>query len=183
MADTVKCSVCGEVNPADNEFCQNCQSRLQPLTGPLRAENAPISPGQAPTKKVTSELEPILPQWLRNARQQARQAADETPAEQEQKTRPAPRPDLLAGLQSQSGDEDEEMPDWLSHITGAPAKKKKVEPENTPVKFVELGDDEMAGPPAKQTSSDDENYIPSWMGQQEAAPEKDEMADWFKQAS
>ncbi len=182
MADTIKCPVCGEINPADLEFCQNCQSRLQPLTGPLRGENAPISPGQAPTKKVTSELEPILPQWLRNARQQARRSAEEEAAraEEKQKTKSVPSgPDLLAGLASQSQEEEEDVPDWLANITGSPAKKKKAEAEDAQVKFVELGRDEMAEP----SPSDDENAAPSWMTPQEPAPERDELSDWFKQAS
>ena len=133
MADMIKCSVCGEINPADNEFCKNCLSRLQPLPGPLKGENAPLQPGQAPTKKTTSELEPILPQWLREARQQARQAEGDEPkfAAQEAPTVPvSSEPDLLAGPALQ-GDEDEDVPDWLVNITGdAPAKKKKVEQED-----------------------------------------------------
>ena len=36
-----------------------------------------LQAGQIPTKKVTSELEPILPQWLREAREKARQSASE----------------------------------------------------------------------------------------------------------
>ena len=79
MAEPIICPVCGEANPADMEFCQNCQSRLLPLTGPLKGEDAPLHPGQAPTKKVTSELEPILPEWLREARKQARQSAQDEP--------------------------------------------------------------------------------------------------------
>jgi len=55
MADMIKCSVCGENNPADNEFCKNCQSRLQSLSGPSKGDNAPLQAGQVPTKKVTSE--------------------------------------------------------------------------------------------------------------------------------
>lgn len=182
MADTIKCSVCGEINPADLEFCQNCQSRLQPLTGPLRGENAPISPGQAPTKKVTSELEPILPQWLRQAREQARRSAEEeaSRAEEDRRAKPAPRgPDLLAGLASQSQDEEEDVPDWLASITGAPGKKKKAEPEDIQVKYVELGHEEETA----STSSDEESAAPSWMTPQEPAPERDELTDWFKQAS
>src|SRR5271169_6795644 len=103
LMETIKCPVCGEVNPANAEFCQNCMSRLQPLTGPLRGENAPIQPGQNPTKKVTAELEPILPQWLREAREKARQSAKEDPTDpsfsaQEPTPAAASTPDLLAGL-------------------------------------------------------------------------------------
>ncbi len=188
MADTIKCPVCGEVNPADVEFCQNCQSRLQPLTGPLKGEDAPLTPGQIPTKKTTSELEPILPQWLREARQQARQSAEdeESKKEDEQKTTPIPRaPDLLAGLASQNEAEDEETPDWLTNITGVPAPRKKVEPEDAQVKFVELGHEEPAGSPSEQasTTKPEQGNMPSWMAGQAAAPEKDELADWFARAS
>lgn len=182
MADTITCPACGEVNPADIEFCQNCQARLQPLTGPLKGEDAPIQPGQVPTKKVTSELEPVLPQWLREARQQARQSAEEetSKAEQEQKTTPISHgPDLLAGLASQSEEEDEETPEWLASITGAPHKKKKNEPEDTQVKRVELGHEDK---PAEAPSDDESASLP-WMRPQEAPPEKDELTEWFKQAS
>ncbi len=185
MADTIKCPVCGEVNSADVEFCQNCQSRLQPLTGPLKGEDAPLTPGQVPTKKTTSELEPILPQWLREARQQARQSAEEEESkkEDEQKTTPISHaPDLLAGLVSQSETEDEETPDWLTNITGVPSKKKKTEPEDTPTKFVELGPTETSsGQITNEESAQGE--VPSWMAGQESAPEKDELAEWFARAS
>ncbi len=177
----VKCPVCGEMNPADLEFCQNCQSRLQPLTGSLKGENAPIQPGQAPTKKVTSELEPILPQWLRDARQQARRSAEEEAsrkAEEDQKAA-TQGPDLLAGLASQQESENEDVPDWLTSITGSPAKKKKAGPEDAQSKFVELGHQETGQlGDAAQASG-----VPSWMAGQEAQPEKDELSDWFAQTA
>ena len=130
MADLIKCSVCGENNTADQEFCQYCQSRLQPLTGPLKGADAPLKPGQAPTKKTTAELEGVLPQWLREARDTARKSSDDVPASPAQKTQPKPTPaasdDLLAGLHSQTRDNDEEdTPDWLASITGASPKSKK----------------------------------------------------------
>ena len=49
--DTIKCPVCGEVNPADAEFCRNCLSRLEPLAGTVKGEDAPLQPGEVPTKK------------------------------------------------------------------------------------------------------------------------------------
>jgi hypothetical protein len=181
--DTIKCPVCGEVNPADNEFCQNCQSRLEPLTGPLRGENAPLKPGQIPTKKTTSELEPILPQWLREVRQQSRQTDDQEikpPAQESSPTVPIPsKHDLLAGLASQN-DEDEDVPDWLADITGnAPAQKKKTEPDDSNIKRVELGNfTNTPADAAKNTAAS----TPTWMRPQEAAPEKDELANWLSQA-
>ncbi len=192
--DTIKCPICGETNPANAEFCQNCRSRLEPLTGPLKEENAPLQPGQIPTKKVTAELEPILPQWLREAREKARQSDSEDATEQSLFTNnPTPAtpstPDLLAGLTSQNDNEEEEVPDWLVSLTGnIPAKKKKNEPEaeDTQVKWVELGghdDFEDAAPSinATQTPSETpvENTAPSWMMPQEPAPDKDELADWL----
>src|SRR5512146_149570 len=142
MAESIVCPVCGETNPGDMEFCRNCQSRLRPLTGALKGESAPIQPGEPPTKKVTSELEPLLPQWLRDARQQAREttAEDKTRSEQEQKEAASPSvPDLLDGLASQREEEDEDIPDWLAQITGATSKKKKPASEEKQAKRVELG--------------------------------------------
>lgn len=184
MADTIKCQVCGEDNPADLEFCQNCQSRLRPLTGPLRDENVPIQPGDVPTKKVTAELEPILPQWLRDARQQARQSEEEESQKAGQEPDTTPRsqgPDLLAGLASQAeGEDDEETPDWLANITGTPAKKKKPGPEDTQVKWVELGHDDS---PQETDQNNEEGNLLPWMKQQEPMPERDELTEWFNQAS
>ena len=181
MADMIKCSVCGENNPADNEFCKNCLSRLQPLTGPLKGENAPLKPGQIPTKKTTSELEPILPQWLREARRQSRQVDEDgsSLAAQEPPTVPVSSgPDLLAGLASQS-DDDEDVPDWLVNITGnAPAKKKKVEQEDSNIKRVEIGGpDDFSETPAKDKGS--APSAPSWMSPEEQGREKDELASWL----
>ncbi|MBI1856059.1 MAG: hypothetical protein HYR93_09400, partial [Chloroflexi bacterium] len=183
MTDTIKCPVCGEVNTADLEFCQNCQSRLQPFTGPLQGENAPLQPGQNPTKKVTSELEPILPQWLREARQQSRQTDGEEPRLAAQDTPTVPissAPDLLAGLASQN-DDDEDAPDWLLNITGnAPARKKKNEPEDSNVKWVEVGSpDDFSETPSEEIKTSP--TTPTWMTPQESAPEKDELAAWLSQ--
>lgn len=186
MADTIVCQACGEVNPADMEFCQNCQSRLRPLTGALKAENNPIQPGQLPTKKVTSELEPLLPQWLRDARQQAREAAAEDASkEKEEKPAPsAPGSDLLAGLESQGRDEDEEVPDWVAHITGASPKKKKPVPEESQVKWVELGHGEEAqtAPLREPPGGIAAQPTPSREAQPER-PAKEDLSEWFKEAS
>lgn len=180
MAETVVCPVCGETNPADMEFCRNCQSRLQPLTGALKRENVPIQPGDLPTKKVTSELEPLLPQWLRDARQQARDSAAEeaSKAEKAEPTTPSSSgSDLLAGLESQSKDEEEEVPEWLAHITGAPGKKKKPVPEDNQVKWVELG---RGYEPPEPLLNGGSGALPA---PQMQGSEKEELTDWFKQAA
>ena len=56
MANTIKCPVCGEVNPDGQELCQNCQSRLQPPSEAKGADSS-FKAGQAPTKK--SKLHPL----------------------------------------------------------------------------------------------------------------------------
>ena len=186
MADSIKCPVCGESNPASQEFCQYCQSRLQPITGSLKSPDAPIKPGQAPTKKNTAELEPVLPQWLRDARDSSRNNEDEDVPQASQrpaKTRPAaPAEDLLAGLQSQSSDGDEdETPDWLASITGTAPTPKKNQPESSEARRVELGDKNDF---AQEETSDADT--PSWLAglteNKAQANEKDELTDWFRSA-
>ena len=172
MADMIKCPVCGRDNSADQEFCENCQSRLEPLTGPLKGADAPIKPGQAPTRKNTAELEPILPQWLRDARDSARKSAEDEAVsqigKQSQESFSASNSDLLAGLQSHADSDDEETPDWLTSITGNSAASKKLDAESPEVRWVELGgaNDFAQEEPSAETSS-----------------EKDEIADWFRDAS
>jgi len=187
MAGLIKCPVCGENNPADQEFCQFCQSRLQPLTGSIKGMDETLKPGQIPTKKNTGELEPILPQWLREARSSARQNSedDAQAAQQPQESHPASSGgDLLAGLHTQAQDnEEEDAPDWLTSITGEIPKSKKSHPESSEVRWVELGgkDDFPQGQeePASGT--------PAWLaGLNSSTPqpdEKDELTDWFRNAS
>jgi hypothetical protein len=184
MADIIKCPVCGESNLPDQEFCQYCQSRLQPLTGNLKGADAAIKPGQAPTKKNTAELEPILPQWLRDARDSARKSAEDNVSQAGQQPQESfsasSTPDLLAGLQSQTGSEEEETPDWLANITGAAAKPKKPQTESPEVRWVELG----GAKDFAQEESEAEPFMPSWLeGIAPAEPqanEKDELTDWFR---
>ena len=154
------------------EFCRNCQSRLRPVAG----ENEAIQPGEVPTKKVTAELEPLLPQWLRDARQKARDTQAEEPGISEEQPAAEPEPpasDLLAGLASQGSDEEEEIPDWLAQITGAQTKKKKPAPEENQVKWVELGRAEEAAAPPLDLSGE----------KPKAEPAKDDLSDWFAQAA
>jgi hypothetical protein len=181
MPELIKCPSCGENNPSDLEFCQYCQTRLQPLTGALKGADQPIKPGQAPTPKSTSELEPILPQWLRDARKSAGQ--DEQATEKsEEPAQPASSPapdDFLAGLRSQAADEEEEMPDWLASITGSVEKSKEPQADSSEVRWVELGD--------KDDASASSEEAPGWLaGLQPAEPqpnEKDELTDWLRSES
>ncbi|HET9589879.1 MAG TPA: hypothetical protein VFO91_13930 [Anaerolineales bacterium] len=153
MAD-IRCPSCGKNNPDFLDHCQFCQSPLKPESI-LRA-------GETPTKKHTGELEPVLPEWLRDLRQQARQSAEEEAVQQaarpkEQKDEP---PDLLAGLASQAGAEDDEIPDWLASI--GPTAKAASE---TPVEE------------NRQSLMEDSE------DQSEEQEEKDELSAWLSEAS
>ena len=164
----------------------------------MRNAGGPIQPGQAPTKKATAELEPILPQWLRDARNEAREGA-KSEAEQiaqnlKQPATPANQaPDLLAGLQSQSDDEDDETPDWLAAITGAAPKSKKAGLDEKDMRRVELGDeDNTPAPPGVSATTNritatqapsaatPDSPLPAWLagmdsGQQAGGDELDEL--------
>jgi len=184
MADVIKCPACGKNNLPDQEFCQHCLSRLQPLTGNLKGEDGSLKPGQIPTKKNTSELEPILPQWLREARSSGRKTSAEEAAQQAPEINPASSGvDLLAGLQAQRQSQDgneEDTPDWLANITGETPKTQKPQTESSDVRWVELGDknDFAQSEPADAT--------PDWLIEMtSSAPqssEKDEMTNWTQDA-
>jgi hypothetical protein len=176
MADLIKCPSCGQSNPPGQKFCQRCQT-------PLQTEGeAPIIPGQAPTKKVTAELEPILPQWLKDARDTARNTVEEEgdlPSKPQEKKTPAPAEDLLAGLQSQATDDgEEEIPDWLANITG-------IAPKSTPTPAEPS--DIFPGGPVLSESPEEETEAPDWLrGIADAQPqagEKDELTEWFRSES
>jgi hypothetical protein len=190
MAD-IKCPNCGTSNQAGQEICSNCHARLD-------APGPPLHPGQVPTKKNTAELEPILPQWLRDARDQARKSAQddtEDALNQPRDKKEAPV-DLLAGLQAQAGDEDDEVPDWLSTITGKTGKgRKSGRDESSEVRWVELGGgtEELSEPGSKKKDSipvgqapmpsSGENELPPWLanviaGQEEA--KQDTLSGWLK---
>jgi len=182
MADMIQCPVCGAENPSNQTICQRCQSPLN---------DAGFTPGQAPIQKDTGELESLLPQWLKDARQSSKADApvekpsqpqpppkkEETPAKP-----PASSMDFLAGLQSQAGDDDEEeVPDWLASITGTASSKPKAdEAESGGVRWVETGNKaDFQQEPA-------EEEVPSWLtglqSQQAGANEKDELTDWFRES-
>lgn len=174
MADIIKCPICGSENPQGQQFCGVCQSAL------TNDANS-IQPGQAPTRKQTAELEPILPQWLREARDAARQNdsySEEEPLPQSDKNKPASG-DLLAGLQSQSGDDDEEeVPDWLANITGAQPKPKAEPTETTGARWVEIGGKNDFPQDEPEESSEG---LPSWLAglqSPESQPEQDELTGW-----
>lgn len=176
MADMIICPLCGTENPDTQNVCQKCQT---PLSGHS------YQPGQAPGKKDTGELEPLLPQWLKEARESARlseSSPSELPAEP---TRQPASVDFLAGLQSQAtGEDEDDVPDWLASITGTSSPKHKTEePETSGTRRVETGrKDDFA----QELSLNENNDMPPWLAgiqpTEAQAGEKDELTDWFRQS-
>lgn len=173
MAD-VKCTICGQNNPADAAFCENCGASLSKPGGS-------IQPGQMHSDKTTSELEPILPDWLRDMRGQGDQStggSEELPSSFQTPSSAVPASDFLAGLHSQTGDDEEEVPDWLADITGAGSGKKKAQPEAGESRRVELG-----GPSQPAPAPEPEAEMPSWLSSlspQEPPTGQDELGDWLR---
>jgi hypothetical protein len=134
--------------------------------------------GQSPTKKNTGELEAILPDWLRDVQQQARESAEENAAEEaaQPKVQKNEAPDLLAGLASQARGDDDEIPDWLSGIN--PSAKAK--PSDIPSRAPETD-------PFAQVNESSAEDSSSWMGetrgQSETQEERDELSAWFSRTS
>ena len=177
MAD-IRCPNCGKSNPDLLDVCQFCQTPLKP--------DSMLRFGEKPTKKNTGELEPILPDWLRDVRQQARDSAEEE-AQAEPQPKPASNepPDFLAGLVSQAGSgEDEDVPDWLASLSPTPAAKPSTPPDSAPEKdfFTQFNQAESKPEPASEPSQDE---TPSWLrGMRDDAPTKrDEPSEWFADAS
>ena len=172
----ITCPMCGKPNPADQSVCQYCEARLKPLTDELSRSQPPIRPGEEPTDVDTGQLEPILPQWLRDIRQQSRESAEEEaeqPAAEE-------KADLLAGLQSQS-ESDEEIPDWLA---GLRSEGGKVDFEET------SGDDDdlaalksMLGEEAPLAQESEVSPLPGWVADLDAnetePADRDGLASYF----
>jgi hypothetical protein len=152
MAD-IRCPNCGKDNPDSLDLCQFCQSPLKPESS--------LQIGQKPTKKNTGELEPILPDWLRDVRQQARESAEATAAQEaaHPKVQKNEAPDLLAGLASQARSDDDEIPDWLAGIS--PTVRAK--PSDIPSR-------EPGADPLAQVSEPSQE-------------QKDELSEWFSRTS
>ena len=200
MADLL-CPHCGMPNPPGQNVCSFCR---QPLRAP--EDSQPIRPGELPTKKTTAELEPVLPDWLKDARANARrvdadaaraaeqaQAAVEHLAPQKEEV-----PDLLAGLESASREEQEDdIPEWMRGTapTPTPAPAKPEKPEQTFPRRQEIhwGDEtksagllrseEMGGMatlPIPSAPESGDAMLP-WMrgAGDEPAAEKDEVSNWL----
>src|ERR1041384_3296773 len=192
----IRCPNCGRNNPDLLDVCQFCQAPLKP--------DSVLRIGDSPTKKNTGELENVLPDWLRDVRQQARTSAEEDAASQPKVQKNEP-PDLLAGLASQaSRSDDEEIPDWLASIN--PTAKPK--PSDAPSSRQE----KPAAPPPpaapasatpttpetdffarfnqkeSQTASEPPHEEPpapvsKMADQAPTSAQKDELSAWFSQAA
>jgi len=173
----IKCPMCGKPNPDELDVCQFCEARLKPLTDELSRSQPPIQPGEQPKEVDTSQLEPVLPQWLREVRQQARDSSEEETEQvsaEEEAAQPEESANLLAGLQSQSED-DEEIPDWLAGLRGESAQAA---PEET---FTEEDDlaalKSMLGEEAPEAGESDASALPGWisdLGADDAGEQEDE---------
>ena len=135
--------------------------------------------GDKPTKKNTGELENVLPEWLRDVRQQARDSAEANAAQEAskpkiQKDEPL---DLLAGLAFQSDKADEEdVPDWLSSLSSPTKEEKSAPPPAAPATdfFAQFNQSK----PAQQEETPTQTSEPS-----QEAPARDELSEWFTKAS
>lgn len=181
----IRCPNCGRKNPDLLDVCQFCQTPLKP--------ESVLHIGENPTKKNTGELESILPDWLKDVRQQAKDAAQEEAAQaastRSQKEEP---PDLLAGLASQTSSADEEdVPDWLASLN--PGTKAKSPAPSAPSDasdsdfFAQF--DQKDSKPKPVSEAPPQEDAPLWTGglREEATlpieNEKDELSEWFTEAS
>lgn len=182
MAD-IQCPSCEKNNPGFLDVCQFCQTPLTP--------DSMVHIGDKPTKKNTSELEPILPEWLRDVRQQARESMEEgelPPSATQPRVQKNEAPDLLAGLASQKGDDEEDIPDWLKSIN--PVTKPKESEPSTPAPandfFAQFSESKAPPAPSQPKAEEPEEEIPSWMSglsQPQEPAEKDELSEWFTHTS
>ena len=142
-----------------------------------------------PVRKDTGQLESILPDWLKDVRQQARDAAEEEAAQAAAQPRPPANepPDLLAGLASQTTSaDDEDVPDWLASMN--PTAKPKSSPPSTPEPstdfFAQFNQTETTPePPGEQPPEETLPWLRSADEPATVPLEKDELSAWFTQAS
>jgi hypothetical protein len=166
MAD-ILCPHCGKTNPDFLDNCQFCQNPLRP--------DSTLRIGDKPTKKNTGELEPVLPEWLKDVRQQARDLAEEDAAQEAARPKPGKDepPDLLAGLAFQSENaEEEDVPDWLSSLTSTTKKEKSIPPTTSAAEtdfFAQFNQSTAPQPEPVQPSQEPN--------------ERDELSDWFSKAA
>ena len=110
----IRCSMCGEPNPDDLEFCQNCQARLKPMQSTFESEqsdellqqSSPEIQGNDQNDR-RGEINQELPSWLSEVMSEPESPVEpgfEMP-EIEQQEPDAARAELLDWLESQQLDE------------------------------------------------------------------------------
>ena len=182
----IKCPMCGRPNPSNLDTCQFCEARLKPLTDELSRSQPPIHPGDRPTEMDTGELEPVLPQWLREVRQLSRDSSEaepeQTPPQEDEFDDQSKEPvNLLAGLQSQD-DDDEEIPDWLANLRGDSnnsALSGKLDEDAGFDALKGLYDDESPPLQEQPAVSTSDFGAGSTLQQDAADPEDDNDLDWL----
>ncbi len=186
----ILCKHCGMPNAPERMVCSFCHQPLHVVD-----DSESIRPGDVPTKKSTGELEPILPDWLRDARANARRAEAENAAEEARSDALNPAqgeevPDLLAGLEFVSREEqDDEIPGWMSGEVPAskpPARseEEKSFPRRQELHWEEEAGDEMGGmatTPIPSAPESGDAMLP-WMRGTESEPaeQKEEDTAWIE---
>ncbi len=178
----LRCPNCGKANPDILNVCQFCQAPLKP--------ESVLRIGDSPTKKNTGELESVLPDWLRDVRQQARDLAEEDAAAQKaanSKVQKKEPPDLLAGLASQtSSSDEEEIPDWLASINPSAKSKPAAPAASAPTPksdfFAQFNQSEDK-PASESTQEDVLSRMGDVAGQPPSSEEKDELSEWLAKTS
>ncbi|HSB02300.1 MAG TPA: hypothetical protein VLE49_16740, partial [Anaerolineales bacterium] len=177
----LRCPKCGKSNPDLLEVCQFCQTPLKP--------DSVLRIGQTPTKKDTGELEAVLPQWLKDVRQQARDSAEEEAAQSaaQPKVEKEETPDFLAGLASQTDNAgNDDIPDWLASInpavSPAPAVPSAPEPEPESDFFAQFRQSEAK--PVSEPVQKDVPAAPKPAAEQGPdSTEENDLSKWFARAS
>jgi hypothetical protein len=164
----VTCPVCGEANPSDRQYCKKCRNRLRPLIAGLPTPEASSQFGSSAGANPAGGEESSVPEWLRQARQEALESNEDRASGPQPEKRSAGRAeDLLAGLDSQSQTTPDETPAWVARITG------KVPAAPTPVARQPFGE---------LDSANEDEPLPD--APNTGAPfEKDELSAWFEEAS
>lgn len=186
----ILCKHCGMPNAPERMVCSFCHQPLHVVD-----DSESIRPGDVPTKKSTGELEPILPEWLRDARANARRAEAENAvgeARSDALNSPAQGeevPDLLAGLEYVSREEqDDAIPGWMSgEVPASPPPAKSEEEKSFPrrqeLHWDEEAGDEMGGlatTPIPAAPESGEAMLPWMRGMEKKQTEgKEEGTDWI----
>jgi hypothetical protein len=184
----ILCPLCGKPNPADSESCSNCGARIKQITAPLDPIKPGELPTKKDTSDLERTL-PSWLRDARQAASEDAPAKPESPSlsdsfsfdfNDSEPSEPAPASDMpdflkkamsadsapgapvdfLAGL-SQTADDEEEIPEWLSGLrANAPETPPAVPPAATPADsgssdwLSGLQDEQPAAPsaPASPTS-------------------------------